>query len=219
MRSNLGGRRPGAGRPRLHPAPGLRGPGVPHRRRPSFERRSVLHVTLRLRAGLPSLRSGRVFRLLRGLLSEARERLGLRLVHYSVQSNHVHLLVEADDGVALGRGMRGLCTRLARRINGFLRRRGPVLADRYHARLLKTPREVRLALQYVLNNARRHGLRLPPGSADPCSTGPWFDGWVEGRPNCPARESPPVAPPQSWLLSVGWRRHGLLSVGFRPGGA
>jgi hypothetical protein len=91
-----------------------------------------------------------------------------------VQSNHLHLLVEAESREALSRGVQGLAVRLARAVNRTLVRCGRVFAGRYHRRDLATPREVRHALVYVLVNHRKHGLR--PEAIDSCSSGPWFTG-------------------------------------------
>jgi hypothetical protein len=149
-------------------------------------------------------------------------------VHYSLQGNHAHLIVEAKDRYALGRGMKAVDSRLARAVNRVFGRSGPVLADRYHVRVLKTPREVRNALAYVLLNARRHaakaGRKLShPLGIDPASSGRWFDGWT--RRKSPVVEapglSPPgaaaVSPPHSWLLTEGWRQRGLLDPNEIPG--
>ncbi len=132
------------------------------------------------------------------------------MVQYSVQRDHLHLIVEADDKKALSRGMRGLAIRCARAVNRALGRRGALWADRYHARALSTPRMVRNALVYVLANAAKH-LRAVAG-LDPCSSAPWFDGFREAEA-CPPtlRGVPPTRPPRTWLLRVGWRRYGLLS--------
>jgi len=73
------------------------------------------------------------------------ERPGFRLVHYSLQGNHAHLIVEARDAEMLGRGMMAIGSRLARAVNRVAGRSGRVLADRYHARLLRRPKEVRAA--------------------------------------------------------------------------
>jgi REP element-mobilizing transposase RayT len=137
-----------------------------------------------------------------------------RIVHFSVQRDHVHLIVEAHDRAALSRGMQGLAIRAARGINRALEHRGRVWDDRYSARELKTPREVRNAIAYVLLNRRKHDLRAPRGG-DPCSSGPWFSGWSR-RPQAPP-EPAPVAAPRSWLCSVGWRRAGLIQSDERPG--
>jgi hypothetical protein len=137
----------------------------------------------------------------------------------SVQDHHLHLIVEAADAVALSRGIQGLAVRIARAVNRALGRRGRVFTDRYFSRILKTPREVRNGLAYVLNNTRRHasqrGERLAWNWIDDRSSGRYFDGWSEARP-LPDDECP-VAAPHTWLLTKGWRRHGLVRVNEIPG--
>src|SRR5262245_15691904 len=145
-----GGLRHGAGR-----KPGA-SPRDPHRRRAALAARFPCHVTLRVRRGLPSLRSRRLVSELRCRLRGACERRRFPLVHYSVQTDHLHLIVEASSSQDLGRGMKSVAARVARAVNRVFARRGPVLADRYHRRVLHTPREVRNALAYVLLNARKH---------------------------------------------------------------
>jgi REP element-mobilizing transposase RayT len=103
-----------------------------------------------------SLRSRRSSALVRAAFAAQNGRFGLRLNQFSIQGNHIHLIVEADGRDSLTRGMQGLSIRLARSLNRLMQRRGKVLADRYHAHLLRTPSEVRRALDYVLDNARRH---------------------------------------------------------------
>jgi len=153
-----------------------------------------------------------------------KERNGFRLVHFSIQDNHLHLLCEAKHAKALSRGMQGLCIRIAKRLNKELGRRGRVFGDRFFSRILKTPQEVRSCLTYVLNNRLRHIAKTGGDSAcvseaDPCSSGPWFDGWKRG----PARAEPDRAPPapiaaaRTWLLSKGWRRRGLIRLDEVPG--
>ncbi len=118
-----------------------------------------MHVTLRVREGVPSLRSVRLVREVERSFRKACDQRRFRVVQYSLQGNHVHLIVEAADTEALGRGMMSVASRLGRAVNRVFSRTGRVLADRYHARVLKTPREVRNALAYVLLNARRHAGR------------------------------------------------------------
>ena len=216
-RPRWGGRRAGAGRkPGAHP-------GLPHRSRLKFSSLPA-HVTLRIRAGVPSLRTLRLVREVERTLGRGCARPGFRLVHYSLQSNHVHLVVEAHDRAMLGRGMMAVGTRLARAINRVFERSGKVFTDRYHLRVLKTPREVRAALRYVLLNARRHARRLGRSvRLDPASSARWFDGWRRGaRRNVIVDEGiaardPPVAKARTWLLKTGWRRHGLLDPADVPG--
>ena len=136
--------------------------GVSHLLRPELKRRFPVHVTMRMRWGVWNLRSRRCFRELERAFWAGANRFGFRLVHYSVQGNHIHLLVEAEDRVALGRGTKGIGVRVARRLNRVMGRRGRVLGDRYRAHILKTPSEVRRARNYLATNARRHyGLTAP----------------------------------------------------------
>jgi REP element-mobilizing transposase RayT len=215
-----GGRRHGAGRkPKGDKA------GVPHRPRPALASRFPVHVSLRVRQGLPSLRSRKAYKAVEQALLQGCQRDGFRLVHFCILNNHIHLIVEAKDGRVLARRIQGLSISLARRLNHRLGRRGAVFADRYHARILRTPRETRTALLYVLNNRRSHAARrgkrdrLPPGGADHYSSGPWFDGWrTPPRNRSDDGRAPPLtAPARTWLLSKGWRRHGLLALDEVPG--
>jgi hypothetical protein len=208
-----GGRRAGAGRkPRGERA------GASHARRAALAARHPVHVTLRLTAGLPSLRRRGALPELVRCFFEGREREGFRLVHYAVLANHLHLIVEGRDRRSLALGLQGLAIRVARNLNRLWGRNGRVFADRYHDRVLRTPREVRNALVYVLRNARRHGdVRWP--TVDPFTSGPWFDGWSE---RVSARfwqvAARPVAEARTWLLRAGWRRHGLVRFAELPGG-
>jgi hypothetical protein len=182
------------------------------------------HVTLRMRADVPSLRTVAIVRELERSFRVARARPGFRLVHYSLQGNHAHLIVEARDRHTLGRGMKSIAARVARAVNRIAGRTGPVLADRYHLRMLPTPKEVRNALRYVLLNARRHAegwnkTVSKMTGIDPASSGRWFNGWRTRHPDPRADDTddPPVAAARTWLLAVGWRRHGLIDPADVPG--
>lgn len=181
-----------------------------------------------------------VFFEVRRALGAARERFGFRLVHFSVQRDHVHLLAEAQDRRALARGVQGLSIRVARAVNRRAKRSGRVFADRYHVRALKTPREARAALVYVLMNARKHARgrgRLAAGFADFCSSAAWFAGWrrprelvfgletARSRKRLPHEfvgmhsgvDAPaPVVPPRTWLLRVGFLRRGAIDPDEAP---
>ena len=209
--STWGGPREGAGRKR---APGRRAM-VSHRPRERHVRSHPVHVTLRARRGLPPFREKAIGGVVREAVRAANHvsalRAVFRVVHFSVQVDHVHLVVEAEDPSSLARGMQGLAIRLARRINGVLRTRGRVWADRFHSRELRTPRAVRNAIVYVLMNAKKHGMRTD-AAIDPYSSAAWFDGFTRSAP----RAGPPIRPPRTWLASIGWRRHGLLRLDERP---
>lgn len=220
-----GGWRPGAGRPR-----GRRDATMcSHGARVGFSSRSPAHVTLRVAAEVPSLRQSQAVATVREAIA-ASHREGFRVLEFNVLANHIHLLVEADGQGALTEGMRGLNVRLARRLNRLFARRGPLLGERYHARRLTTPREVRNVLRYVLLNARHHaaerGVHLARGWVDPASSAVWFEGWSDpGALDRGAywvvqllRVPRPTRPPRTWLCIVGWRRHGLLGIDETPGG-
>jgi putative transposase len=199
-----GGRRKGAGR-----KAGARRVVV-RERRPVLGRAVPSHVTLRRAKGLPSLRAERLHGVLKSVVrGMARE--GFRIVEYSVQHDHVHLIVEAEDAATLSSGMRSFAIRAARRLNrdGLGGRRGRVWGDRYHRHDLPTPTEVRNALVYVLANGAKHGV-VARGALDPCSSGAWFTGWIDPRP--PPLEPPPTEAAQTWLLTTGWSNvgHGFL---------
>jgi REP element-mobilizing transposase RayT len=221
-RTGRGGPRPGAGRPR-----GER-PRVLHRAREPIPGACPVHVTLRLRKGVPSLRTQRLVHEVRQTLALACERGEFRVAHYSIQRDHVHMIVEAHGREALARGMKSVAARLARAVNRVFSRSGPVLDGRFHHRVLRTPREVRNALAYVLLNARRHfakrsGGRRPPVRLDAASSARWFDGWKQAwkarlRPPGEELDAPrEVAEAHTWLLRVGWRRHGLVDPSEVPG--
>jgi REP element-mobilizing transposase RayT len=194
-----GGARRGAGRP---PIDGRR-PTVPHRSRPEHDPHHPVHVTIRAKRGNRSLRAARPFAAVYVAIAAASND-GFRVIHFSVQDDHIHLIVEAQDKVTLWRGITGLKIRTARALNRALNRAGSIWNGKYHARALRTPRETRTALLYVLQNWKKH----IPGAhgIDGRSSGPWFDGWtgVSFVPTTPS----PVVRPQTWLAARGWRERG-----------
>jgi REP element-mobilizing transposase RayT len=178
-------------------------------------------VTLRLVSDVPSLRGYEPLRIIQRAIERRANRLDFRVVEFAVIGNHIHLIVEAADAEALARGMQGLEVSLARRLNRLFARRGTFFEDRYHARVLRTPRETRNALRYVLSNYRQHeaerGERLARDWIDPFSSAYWFDGWrdavrlTEPRQRALLDVPRPTAPATVWLLTTGWRRWGPLA--------
>ena len=212
-----GGRRRGAGRKRTLPGR----PRVAHRARPEHRRTHPVHVTLRANRRVPSLRW---FIHVACAAIRRASRDAFRIIEFSIQANHVHLLVEADDKRALSRGVQGLAIRLARVVNGCLGRRGRVWDDRWHGRALGSPREVRNALVYILRNAKKH-VHAVSNNVDHCSSAPWFQGFLyEGRVGDgvgDARPPPdpgpsPVRGARTWLGLHGWRRFGLIAATEGP---
>lgn len=212
-----GGKRRGAGRKRA----GGRS-GVSRRARPAMASRYPVLITLRVREDVWNLRTRRSYKVIRRAFVAGCCRDGFRVTQFSIQRNHLHLIVEAQSRTHLSRGMQGLSIRIARALNRQMGRRGKVFADRYHARALKTPREVKNAVAYVANNIRHHTARygLPLDDIDLYSSWAYFDGWREriGRRQASARVGdPPIAQPRTWLLRVGWRCHGLVRIAEIPG--
>jgi len=240
-----GGKRRGAGRPKsaARVLAGLRA-SERHEKRPVLSAYVPVHVVMRVHAAVGSLRTFEVFRAIKeaSFTAFAHDERAIakptasaitrkvdrafHIVHLSIQRTHIHLIVEASDRMALARGMQAFAISAARHINAALGRRGAVFADRYFPRMLKTPTQVRNCLAYVLNNCKHHreSARLLRGTwvVDPYSTGSEFDGWKEtgGRKLSVASgyDWPMVWWPKTWLLSEGWRKRGLISTEFVPGG-
>ena len=222
-----GGSREGAGR-----KPGTGRRLVRHRAREAHSSVHPLHVVMRSK--FKPLRSQFVFPAIRKALAQAtRARKDFRITQFSVQGDHVHLIVEAGSKSALSRGMQGLAIRIVRAVNRLVNRSGKLWADRFFSRELKSPRVVRNALAYVLNNFRKHRAQ---GAAriDPYSSAPYFNGFRELGGTAPSALPPSrnlplvprgVAPPansdelpvvraSTWLGGVGWRRGGVVSFTF-----
>ena len=181
-----------------------------------------MHVTMRAARRLPSLRKPAAFLELRSALAET-TRSWFRVVHFSVQADHLHLIVEADDAECLSRGLRGVAIRLARAVNRSMNRRGSVWNGRYHARALRTPHDVRNGLVYVLANWKKHEPSAK--GLDPYSSAESCDGWktppLTNQPKTHGRGAPGpgaslLEAPMTWLLRTGWRRYGLLDPSEKP---
>ena len=214
-----GGRREGAGRKKTG-----RCSDAPHRVRPRVRKYDVQHVVLRTRKDVPRLRRGKTYEAIRRALQRTLGETTFRVCHTSIQRNHLHFLIEANDAPALSHGMRSLAIMAARAVNRVLGRKGKVFAYRYHATAITSPRQMRNALSYVLNNWRRHDEDESCEAAqramlDPYSTAISFRGWREA--DCfavPAGYEPlPSAAPETWLLRVGWEWRGRISTWEVPG--
>jgi REP element-mobilizing transposase RayT len=223
-----GGVRVGAGRPPKGPRSSER-----HKTRPELTGRQPILVTVRVSREVGSLRKRHIYRAMRFALYSSANHENFRVVHVSLQSNHLHLIVEAASKLALSRGMQGLLISAARHINGEIakqtgeRRSGRVFPDRYHARVLTSPKQCRNAVSYVLNNWRRHkedrASFARAWTLDPFSSAVNFGGWKELEDSpflYPVRETYErlhTCSAQTWLLRVGWMKHGLIGVREVPG--
>jgi REP element-mobilizing transposase RayT len=217
-----GGKRKGAGRKRVAARP-----QVAHRPRERVNPRHPILVTTRVMPDVARLRTDVMYGAIREAVARATKWLyhdeaePFRIVHASVQGNHMHLLVEAGSNQALTRGMKGLLVSCAKRLNAIAGRRGQVFADRFHSSSLATPRQVRNALAYLLGNWRKHGEAREGERIDRYSSAFALPDWSASA-TVVLREVPmllPVALPRTWLLARGWRRAGSISPWARPGPA
>jgi REP element-mobilizing transposase RayT len=176
-----------------------------------------------MRRELPWLRRFYLAKVLQRAFVRGCDKGTFRICQFSIQGNHIHLICEASDSPALARGIQGWAVRVARGINRKLDRSGGVFDDRYHSEVLRTPRQTRNALCYVLQNARRHGERLDRAwhGVDAFSSGWWFNGWKDEhwRIHLRPAEQRSVARARSYLLAHGWRRYGLIRVDEVPAAA
>jgi hypothetical protein len=201
-----------------------------HDARPAHDARHPVHVTMRRVPLAPSFRVERVRRAIEAELYAVKKR-AVRVIHYSIQDNHLHLMVEGTDGADLGRQMKLLFSRIALAVNCVAGRAGKLFADRHHRHELATPTEVRHALVYILFNDRKHHRsgRTTTGAAtlDNASSAIWVTDWspnsapdarvlAQRRAEYPS--GPPVTRGTTWLATTGWRRArgGPLRFDERP---
>lgn len=192
-RRTWGGRRKGAGR-----KPKGKRAGVRHALRPDMSGREPAHVTIKVSKHVWNLRSKRSMRVVDRAFFVCKDRFGVRITHFSVQGNHIHIIAEAPDRQSLSRAIQGLSVRLARGLNRMMGRTGKVFADRFHVHVLRTISEVRNAVRYVMQNARIHAKRLGLEFLEPrdrFAAGP-------GTEIPPAGQRPLVVPPRTWLLRI-----------------
>jgi REP element-mobilizing transposase RayT len=218
-----GGKRRGAGRP----PKGARA-GSPHKERPFLHARYPVHVTLRAVSAVGNLRRRSVYQAIREATLTTARREDFRICHLSIQHNHVHLLVEANDKHALASGMQGFQISAAKHLNAAIskgkpggRRRGTVFPDRYHAEIIKSPTQARNAISYALNNFRKHNedqkAPMSTWNIDWFSSAIMFPGWAEYGDEAFLWRWPPTYDPlitylpRTWLLREGWKRAGTIS--------
>jgi REP element-mobilizing transposase RayT len=176
---------------------------------------------LKLKHGLPRLRGRKPFNAIAAAFRKYAKGNGFRLVHFSVQHDHLHLMVEADGKAMLSRGMQKLVISISRRLNLLWgdgkRWLGRLFRERYHAHVLKTLSEVRHAWIYLLHNGAKH-KETAPGVCDPYSSAAHFDGYASSprMKGAPLADASMLAKAASWLLTVGWRKRGLIRPDESP---
>jgi REP element-mobilizing transposase RayT len=214
-----GKRRRKGGRPPKGPRSSER-----HKKREVFRKNEPVHVVARVHDAIGELRTGTCYHAVRKALVTTFTREDFRIVHVSIQNTHVHLIVEAEHRTALSKGMQAFQISAAKHLNAAIskrrsiRRRGTVFTDRYHAKIIRSPRQARNALSYVLNNWRKHREDLRPVAQtwklDPFSSAVSFDGWRDYKVVAlrETYEPLPVWSPTCWFLTDGWKKHGLIGT-------
>ena len=201
------------------------------RLRAELSKHTPVHITLRVVKAVGRLRR-RAYHAIRRAIATTWEREDFRVVHVSIQREHIHLICEADNKAALGRGMKGLEVSAAKQLNAAIAldrgepapRKGRVFPERYHVEPLTSPRQVRNVIAYCLNNWRRHredlgSLAKERALLDPYSSAVTFDGWNRDAPfTVPdGYEALGTMYPQTWLLEFGWRKYGRIDPREVPG--
>jgi REP element-mobilizing transposase RayT len=211
---------------------------VSHAARAEHDFRHPVHVSMRRVKRAPSLRRESLFRAILGQLARVK-RSGVLVVHYSVQHDHVHLIVEGHDRRDLSAQMRKLFSRIALAVNAIAKRRGSLFRDRHHREELDGPTKTRNALVYVLFNDRKHHAQNGGAITDALlselddrSSAAWLNGWdprAGPPPELLARRlardgdidgfGAPCTPPQTWLAQEAWRirtRRGAIKLHGLP---
>ncbi len=213
-----GGKRRGAGRKN-------RSGEVSHSRREKVDFRKPLHLTLKLKDSRWSLRCEEMSAAFKSSAKGAKK-FGLRILHFSLLKDHLHILVEAQDNDHLARGMRSFGARFGKAVRKIVGGRGSVFQGRFHLRVITNPTQMRNTLIYVLHNFSKHARLLK--HIDRYSSAPHFDRWREllGRAagsileeliqSCRASavdnqrgkvDLPEfLCAPRSWLAREGWAR-------------
>jgi REP element-mobilizing transposase RayT len=231
LKFDKNGQRRGGPQPKAGRKPNGAFAGVSHATREDVNPRHPQHITLRVTSAIGWLRRFDTFAAIRRALRVAAD---FRIVHISVQNTHLHLICESSSKDTLASGLQSFQIAAAKALNAAIskrrrsERRGRVFTDRYHREDLNTPRQVRNALAYVINNWRRHGVdrdalfSLYDGRLDPYASGMSFAGWRDPLPAHPpdlphGYEQPPVSEATSWLLRVGWTKAPPIGMFDKPG--
>jgi putative transposase len=196
-----GGKRKSAGRKN-------RTSTVNHMKREKVEAKFPIHITIKLKKGVVSLRGPKMVAAFKASLQKAKKR-GLKVIHFALETNHAHLFAESDGNHQLRSGMAsfGSCFgKAARRVTGG---KGSVFQGRYHLQVLKSPRQTKNAMAYVLLNHSKHQGAKP--YADHMSSAAFFGDWrallgERYRVDQPLPRPEFLAKPSSWLARDGWRK-------------
>ena len=139
----------GAGRPAINDI------GIRHIKRPKISRLTTLHLTIKVRSNKADIKSKKILKALHHAIKRARLKK-LRVIHYTLEFNHLHLLIECESHKTLHQGMQAFGISLSKAINRIKKLKGTVYKHRYHLKKLATRRELKNALHYIFNNGKKH---------------------------------------------------------------
>jgi REP element-mobilizing transposase RayT len=139
----------GAGRPAIND------PGIRHRERPILTKPTSLHLTVKILRAKAKLKNKIILSILKRSIMNARKK-GLRVIHYSLEYDHIHLLIEADDNFILGKGMQAFGVTFSKALNRMRKMRGAVYKHRYHFRKIIGARQLKNVLNYLFTNGLKH---------------------------------------------------------------
>lgn len=154
-----------AGRPAIHDK------GIRHIAREIIKKSTSLHLTIKVRENKADIKNKQVLKILHYAIRRSRIK-GLRIIHYTLEYNHIHLLVEAADKQTVHQGMQSFGITFAKKINAIKRLKGTVYKHRYHLRKINSPRELKNVLYYIFNNGIHH--KRTSTVLDPYNTLPAF---------------------------------------------
>ncbi len=96
-------------------------------------------------------------------LYKAKKKYGLVILNYTVTSNHIHLLVQDNDGRdTIPHSMKLVAGRTAQEFNSRKKRKGSFWEDRYHATAVESEHHLFQCLMYIDLNMVRAGVVSHP---------------------------------------------------------
>lgn len=129
--------------------------GIRHTKRLVFNLPSAFHITIKVRDNKADIKNKRILQSLHHAIKRARLQ-GVRVLHFTLEYNHVHLVIESSNHKELHKGMQAFGISLAKKINKLKNLKGTVYKNRYHQKLLKSRSEFKNAVQYVFGNGVKH---------------------------------------------------------------
>lgn len=141
--------------PRSAGRPASNDKGIRHTRRERITKQSALHFTIKVRENKADIKNKRLLKILHHAIKRARLKK-LKVLHYSLEYNHVHLLVEARDNQIIHQGMQAFGISFAKAINKIKFLKGRVYKNRYHFRKITSLRDYKNVLLYIFRNGIKH---------------------------------------------------------------